>query len=314
MAPIVLSLGRRRSRAGPTSLVEPGPRMMSTMTSSPGWKQSWLQASDGQQLAVYETGRADGPVIVSVHGYPDDHSVWDTVAAELAGEFRVVTYDVRGAGASDAPAARAAYRLDQLADDLGRVAASTGDVPVHLLAHDWGSIQAWHAATRDDAQQRYASLTSVSGPDAAQAAVWLAKAWRTQRPAAIRQVKSSWYVGMFLLPVVPDLLWYSGLGHRLLPKTAPADSAADAIHGLQLYRANFGRHPAHEPRPCALPVQVLAPRYDEYLTSAMVSQAPQPWVRDLRVQQIDGGHWGFVAHPDRLAEAVRTFVHELTAD
>lgn len=278
------------------------------MTESAAWTQTWLSASDGRQLAVYETGRADGPVLVLVHGFPDDHSVWNSVAAELADDFRVVAYDVRGAGASDAPSGRAPYRLDQLADDLGRVAAGTGDEPVHLLAHDWGSIQAWHAATREDAPERYASLTSVSGPDAAYAGAWLAQAWRTQRSDALRQIRSSWYVGMFLLPVVPDLLWYSGLGHRLTPKSAPATSVADAIHGLQLYRANFGRRPAHQPRPCVLPVQVLAPRHDEYLTYPMVSQAPQPWTRDLRVTQIDGGHWGFVAHPDRLADPVRAFV------
>ena len=116
-----------------------------------------------------------------VHGFPDDHgSVWNSVAADLADEFRLVTYDVRGAGASDVPRGRAAYLLDRLSDDLGRVAAaSTGPAPVHLVAHDWGSIQAWHAATRADAADRYASLTSVSGPDVAQAGVWLAKAWRS---------------------------------------------------------------------------------------------------------------------------------------
>ena len=284
------------------------------MTKSAVWTQTWLTASDGQHLAVYETGRIDGPVVVLVHGFPDDHTVWNSVAAELADEFRLVTYDVRGAGASDAPTARSAYALDQLSDDLGRVAAGTGSAPVHLVAHDWGSIQAWHAATRVDAAERYASLTSVSGPDVAHSGVWLAKAWRTHRRDAIRQIASSWYVGMFLLPVLPNLLWYSGLGHRLLPKSAPATSVPDAIHGLQLYRANFGRHPSREPQPCVLPVQVLAPRYDEYLTHQMVSQAPQPWVRDLRVEQIDGGHWGFVAHPDRVAGPVRAFIRELQAD
>ena len=61
-------------------------------------------------------------------------------------------------------------------------------------------------------------------------------------------------------------------------------------------------------------MQVLAPRYDEYLTHPMVSQTPQPWVRDLRVEQIDGGHWGFVAHPARVAEPVRAFIRELLSD
>ena len=36
-----------------------------------------VRSSDGTQLAVYESGAADAPVLVCVHGYPDDHTVWD---------------------------------------------------------------------------------------------------------------------------------------------------------------------------------------------------------------------------------------------
>jgi pimeloyl-ACP methyl ester carboxylesterase len=285
-----------------------------TPSLTPTWTQTWLTASDGVQLAVYTTGPDDAPPIVLVHGYPDDHSVWNPVATELARDFHVVAYDVRGAGASDVPAARDAYRVDQLADDLGLVAATTGEEPVHLLAHDWGSIQAWHAATGDNAPARYASLTSVSGPDRAYAAAWLARGWRTNRTAVLKQAASSWYVGMFLLPVVPNLLWTSGLGRRLLPTSAPARSIPDAVHGLSLYRANFGSRHQGRPRPCLIPVQVLAPRHDEYLTHAFVTQAPQPYVRDLRVSQIEGGHWGFRAHPERVVEPVRAFLAELADD
>ena len=285
-------------------------RMTAAPAVSPDWTQTWLAASDGVQLAVYAAGPEDARAVVLVHGYPDDHSVWNSVAAELARDFRVIAYDVRGAGASDVPTARAAYRVEQLTDDLGRVAATAGGSAVHLLAHDWGSIQAWRAATGDDAPRRYASLTSVSGPDQAYAAVWLARALRTNRSAALRQLASSWYVGMFLLPVVADLLWTSGLGRRLLPKSAPARSIPDAVHGLSLYRANLTSRSPGTPRPCVIPVQVLVPHHDEYLTPALVSQAPQRFVRDLRVARIEGGHWGFVAHPERVVEPVRAFLAE----
>jgi pimeloyl-ACP methyl ester carboxylesterase len=44
---------------------------------------------------------------------PDAHALGG-IAAGLSGRFRVVTYPVRGAGASDRPSDRAAYRLEQL--------------------------------------------------------------------------------------------------------------------------------------------------------------------------------------------------------
>jgi pimeloyl-ACP methyl ester carboxylesterase len=67
------------------------------------------------------------------------------VAAELESGFHVVSFDVRGSGGSDAPRRIRDYRLDQLADDIGRVIdAVAAGKKVHLLGHDWGSVQAWH--------------------------------------------------------------------------------------------------------------------------------------------------------------------------
>lgn len=50
------------------------------------------------------------PAIVLVHGYPDDSSVWHGVRDALARNRRVLTFDVRGAGLSDAPADTTGYR------------------------------------------------------------------------------------------------------------------------------------------------------------------------------------------------------------
>ncbi|HVE95467.1 MAG TPA: alpha/beta fold hydrolase, partial [Pseudonocardiaceae bacterium] len=63
----------------------------------------------GVPLRVYESGPVDAPAVICVHGYPDDHTVWDGVAAELVPRYRVVRYDVRGAGKSGKPRSRPAY-------------------------------------------------------------------------------------------------------------------------------------------------------------------------------------------------------------
>ncbi|MGB8423215.1 alpha/beta fold hydrolase, partial [Paraburkholderia sp.] len=53
------------------------------------------------RLAVYVSGPRDAPLIVLVHGYPDSATVWEPVRAQLDARYRVISYDVRGAGASD---------------------------------------------------------------------------------------------------------------------------------------------------------------------------------------------------------------------
>src|SRR5258705_13929209 len=103
----------------------------------------WVD-SGGLRLAVREEGTPDGPTIVLVHGYRDNCSIWDGVAARLAERFRVLRFDLRGPGGSDQPAGRAGYRIEHLAEDLAAVLRATSqDRPVHLVAHDWGSILAW---------------------------------------------------------------------------------------------------------------------------------------------------------------------------
>ncbi|MEK6443112.1 hypothetical protein [Pseudonocardia sp. T1-2H] len=62
-----------------------------------------ITTTDGLRLAVQVSGPEGAPVVVAVHGYPDDHTVWDGVVGELVATHRVATYDVRGAGASDVP-------------------------------------------------------------------------------------------------------------------------------------------------------------------------------------------------------------------
>ncbi|MEP6851447.1 MAG: alpha/beta fold hydrolase [bacterium] len=273
------------------------------------WVDSAVVASDGVRLAAYAGGLTDGPTVLLAHGYPDDHRVWNSVAALLAERFRVITWDARGAGASDRPTERAAYRINQVADDLVRVAAAATAAPVHLVGHDWGSIVCWHAATREGAPSRFRSLTSVSGPSLSYAQAWLLTAARKQPVALARQLVGSSYLPVFRLPKVPELFWRSPLGRSALAAAGPPHSVDDAVAGLELYRANLGHGGA--PRRCGVPALVLAPRRDRFVTAPLQFGAPARWADDLRTAEIDGGHWGFVRHPERLVTPFEGFVASL---
>ena len=108
---------------------------------------------------------AERPTVLFVHGWPDTHEVWTEVAARLSDDVRAVAYDTRGLGVSDNPRGVSAYRIETLADDLYAVAnAVSPDAPVHVVAHDWGSIQSWEAMSRPDAADHFWSFTTISGP------------------------------------------------------------------------------------------------------------------------------------------------------
>lgn len=265
-------------------------------------------APDGIRIAVHLAGDAAGPTVVALHGYPDDHAVWDGVVAELVADHRVVTYDVRGAGASDVPRVRAGYHLDRLADDLLAVldAAAPGRA-VHLLAHDWGSVAAWHAVTGDRLTGRVASFTSISGPGLDHVAAWFRR--RRSRAAVARQLRASWYTAFFRLPVLPELGWRCGLMGRVVARREgiPRPAVRDAVHGLELYRANLAGAPPAPPRRTDVPVQVLAPTGDRFITAALQTEI-DACASDLRVHRIPGGHWLPRHRPDVVAGHVRELV------
>src|SRR6202012_2962018 len=131
----------------------------------PATQQHFVDSADGTRIAVYEEGNAGGPTVVLVHGWPDSHVLWDGVVPLLAERFRIIRYDNRGVGQSGAPKAVSAYTMARFADDFAAVTSELSPGrPVHVLAHDWGSVGVWEYLKRPGAGDRVASFTSGSGP------------------------------------------------------------------------------------------------------------------------------------------------------
>lgn len=278
-----------------------------------------VKASDGVALAVHRYNEVDParPTILAIHGYPDNHHVWDGVAELLAQRYNVVAYDVRGAGESASPASRSGYRLEQLVADIGTVIDSLGVEQVHLLAHDWGSVQSWSAVTDDTVRAKVASFTSISGPHVRHIGRFVRSARKPRDITAVaRQASSSVYVGFFLSPLLPEVFFRSRLGVKVvenlerfgrsstLSRRAKSPRAiGDYLNGLNLYRENLPAplvSPGPELPQTTVPVQVLVPLKDLFITPAL-----QRYVGAIpptgRVVPVQGGHWVVTSRPDVIA-------------
>ena len=289
-----------------------------------------VTASDGITLAVHAYTEIDPqrPTVLAIHGYPDNHHLWDGVAGQLSdhhnGKYNVVAYDVRGAGESERPSGRSGYRFPQLISDVGAVIDHLGVGQVHLLAHDWGSIQGWAAVTDDAVMSKVASFTSISGPHLNYAGKFLRSA-RTPRGLfdVVRQFLASGYIWFFLCPGLPELMIRSGLGVKVIDALGrignsstrtqtlgPPRSRGDYVNGLNLYRANM---PAsllsrgQELPKTTVAVQVLVPRSDLFVTPALqrFTGAIPP---GGRVIDIEGGHWVVTSHPEEIARLTGEWV------
>jgi len=279
----------------------------------------------GLSLFVTEYGERGRPTVVLVHGFPDTSSVWEPVADRLASDLHVVAYDVRGAGRSDAPSDRNGYALPMLVDDLEAVLdQASPEAPVHLVAHDWGSVQGWEAVTTNGLSNRFASFTSISGPPLDYAGLW-AREHRSLRPADLRQsvvqALHSWYIAYFHLPLLPELMTRCGRATNLWAAAlhgmehAPTDGHWPAVtfkmdfsHGLELYRANVRsrlRHPVA--RQTDVPVQLLVPVRDHYVRPALLAGL-EAWASLMWRRPVDAGHWVIRTNPDDVARWVRDVV------
>jgi 3-oxoadipate enol-lactonase/4-carboxymuconolactone decarboxylase len=79
---------------------------------------------DGVRHHYRLTGRSSGPVVMLSHSLGLDHGMWDPQAADLERHGQVLRYDLRGHGASDAPAGE--YSLEQLGRDALGIANALG--------------------------------------------------------------------------------------------------------------------------------------------------------------------------------------------
>jgi pimeloyl-ACP methyl ester carboxylesterase len=276
-----------------------------------------ITTSDSLQLAVWEHGDPADPTVVLVHGYPDTHVVWDGVVRHLKDDHHVVVYDVRGAGASDAPAERSGYDLTHLVADLVAVVDATApEGRVHLVGHDWGSLQCWEAVCTGALGDRLASYTSMSGPALDHVAHWLREQRASDRGAVLRQGLKSWYVGFFQLPLLAPLGWRTfvekpfrrylrqveGLGDDAQPgSTLPRDGA----NGVELYRQNVPARMADpQERRTDVPVLLVVATGDRYISTAVLDDVDR-WCSDLRRVNVDARHWFPAADPSRAAELIR---------
>ncbi len=286
------------------------------------WRDSKVSRND-VDLAVRTWSADKSPTVILVHGYPDANHVWEKVAERLSRHFKVVAYDVRGAGNSSVPQGRAAYKLRELRNDLHAVMdAVSPDEKVHLVGHDWGSIQTWESVTDPGAEQRIASYTTLSGPCLDHVGQWMKARLREQEIGTVlNQLAHSWYIGLFQLPVLAPTLWKAGLAKvwpQVLRRTenlhseVSATQQQDGVHGIELYRANM--------LPCLLkprerhtkvPVQLIVAREDNYVRPAMLEDLPQ-WTDRLWRREIDCGHWSpLLQYPDVTAGWISEFIQHV---
>lgn len=258
---------------------------------------------NGVRLHVVIEG--SGPDVVLLHGFPDSHALWRHVIRPLAAAgYRVVAPDLRGYGASEAPAHRSSYRLRTLVADVVGLLDGLGIGTASLVGHDWGAVIGWQVClSHPNRIARFAAL-SVGHPNA-------------YATAGLEQRRRGYYVFVFQLAGVAEWL-LRRRGWKALARACPGEApnwiAALSRPGrltaaLNYYRANIWRLMRRDLRHVPMPVMGVWSSRDAALSETQMTRSADYVDGAWRYERLDNvRHWIPLEAPERLMPLLLDFL------
>ena len=99
------------------------------LAQEPKFKAVSVKTPDGLTISAQDWGNPNGPEILFIHGFSQSHLSWikQVTNGDLAKEFHMVTYDLRGHGSSDKPFEPERYKTSKYwGDEVQAVMDATG--------------------------------------------------------------------------------------------------------------------------------------------------------------------------------------------
>lgn len=182
----------------------------------------------GQLIHHRLDGPANAPVLAFVNSLGTDHRIWDAVAAPLAGRYRLLRYDMRGHGLSDAPPGD--YSLDAHVADLAGLLDAAAIGQAVLIGVSVGGLIAQGFALAHP--ERLAGLVLLdTAARIGEAGLWQARADRVREGgmAAIADpVLDRWFDARYRRQHPDDYA-----GWRLMLERSPAEGYAGTCATLR---------------------------------------------------------------------------------
>ncbi|MFU7527896.1 alpha/beta fold hydrolase [Qipengyuania sp. ASV99] len=229
-------------------------------------QQKRIELANGIHLDVVDEGPVDAPVMIFLHGFPENHRTWRHQIARFKDRYRCIAPDQRGYRGSSKPQEVEAYTPDKLIGDVFLLADALGIAQFTIVGHDWGGAIAWGVALGGQhARVERAIIANAPHPVIFQQLLYTHPDQRS----------ASQYIREFRDPANDHLIREHGITGILMkavkwdrPSTMPAEERAmllkdwedrDACFGmLNYYRASQLTVPAID-EPFALPDGYTAP-------------------------------------------------------
>lgn len=261
----------------------------------------------GMTFDVDDAGPPDAPVIVLLHGFPENRTSWAALTPKLVeAGFRVVAPDQRGYSPRARPLDRRSYAMHHMVADTLALVEATGADRVHLVGHDWGGAVVWAFAHAHP--QRLHTVTSLTTPHPKA----LAKAVFTSS-----QGLRSYYMAVMQIPGLPErvITRNSGADFRrsLISSGLPEEAADRYVRPLQSRDAARGAVNWYRGLPFSRPLQgqVAVPTMyvyatkDQFLGRRAADLTADHVAAPYHYEVLEGrSHWLPEEAPDDIARLV----------
>lgn len=275
---------------------------------------------DGRRLFYRESGHADAPVIVLLHGFPTSSYMFRELIGRLAGHYHVIAPDHLGFGYSDMPSVTEFdYTFDALADLTQGLLDQLGLSRYAIYVQDYGAPIGWRLALSRPGAISAIITQNGNGYDEGFIEGFWKTVWDYQREqtaeteAAIRTALDVESIQWQYLMGAPDESLVS-------PDTWTLDSALLARPGndqiqLALFR-DYATNPPMYPalhdylRTSGVPVLAVWGAHDP-IFGPEGARAFQRDARDAEIHLLDGGHFLLETAADQVAGLISTFLNRV---
>jgi non-heme chloroperoxidase len=284
---------------GLSTLIVPAPAQQ--VPSLP-YKAYTVKSADGVALSVQEWGTPSGSEILFIHGFCQSHLSWSRqVKSDLAKEFRMVTFDLRGHGNSDKPLVAEAYQDSRRwADDIDAIIKQVGLRKPVLVGWSYGGrvINDYlaHYGDGGTAGLDYVAATSTTKPSVLGPGNRFRSAMTSEDLATIIDATQKFLISCFKIqPSAEDMATALAFNMMVPPKVRGFLSGRPANYDDVLSRVK-------------VPVLVTQGREDEVVLPAM-SEHTLSVVKHAKGVFYDGvGHSPFYEVSDRFNADLTAFV------